>query len=135
MDNKELKRYLSEINCSKVFHYFTGKNKNEVMKTVGEWLKITNFDITLEHKIEQRTQIAVKYSLSLFEKFWQNIGAIETGMLKKYVFACYSLVMKYMFDYIDSDVMFRVIGYRLTNNDIVEAEFKIMDVMNWKIII
>jgi hypothetical protein len=135
MDINELKVHLSKISQDgwENFHYFSSPNNQKIIQTTKQWLNQVNRNITTSHSIDQSTEDAVNASLRMFEKFWQIIGVIETISLKKYVFACYSIIMKYMYDYIDTNVMFRNLGYKFANADIVSAEFKILDLLEWKI--
>jgi hypothetical protein len=118
----------------KNFHYFNiSSNNKQVTLAIKQWLNQINRIITKSYLIDQNTEDAVNYSLQIFEKVWKIIGVIETATFKKYIFACYSIVMKYMYDKIDSNVMFKKLGYKFAGADILSAEFEVLDLLKWKI--
>lgn len=135
MDCAELQSYLEKVdNGHDGFHYYRSKCSFSVFSTAEMWLKDINFRITTNYRINHDTNFAVIASIKLFERFWRKMGVLETVYLKKYLFACYSLVMKYMYDAIDYFVKFGKLGKYLLHQNTVEAEYKIMDVLDWKIV-
>jgi hypothetical protein len=134
MDINELKQYTANLLQGKNnYHYFSSNCRKHVIQTILNWMKKINNIITKKYKIEQNTRDAVFVATRLFHRYWKKIGAISTDELKRYFFACYSIAMKYMYDYIDCELMFRDLGYQFVKKDIVSAEFKIMDLVDWKI--
>lgn len=116
------------------FHYYEGPTRRQVIATIKSWLIGVNSKITMCYKINHDTGYAVTAALNLFGRFWKKMGVLETSQLKMYLFSCYSIMMKFMYDAIDYVISFKYIGFQFTKKDVVTAEYKIMDVLDWKII-